>query len=85
VRPEISEFLYKGPGTSGETVKGITVFGLAAGVELDRYPSSIPTWRRWRDLWSSHSEICSEFTIPQTIGPSAILYGSLYGESREKK
>ncbi len=82
VRPEISHFLYEGPGPSGRTVKGITVYGLSEQVEFDWYPRPVPAWRKWRDLWGAGSETCSEFTIAQTIGPSAMLYGSLYAMER---
>ncbi|MFO8008616.1 MAG: glycoside hydrolase family 9 protein [Candidatus Brocadiia bacterium] len=82
VRPEISRFLYEGPGASGRTVEGITVYGLSEQVEFDWYPRPVPAWRKWRDLWGAGSETCSEFTIAQTIGPSAMLYGSLYAMGR---
>lgn len=82
VRPEISGFLYEGPGYSGRTVEGITVYGLAGDVAHNWHPAELPKWRKWRDLWSSGAEISSEFTIPQTIGPSAMLYGTLYAFNR---
>jgi endoglucanase len=78
LRPEISWFLYDGRGLDARTVEGITVYGLSEQIAFDWYPSDLPAWRKWRDLWGAGSETCSEFTIPQTIGPAAMLYGSLY-------
>jgi hypothetical protein len=76
LHPEIAAFLYTEPGRTGDTVPGITVYGLASD-ELKWYPA-IPSWRRFRDLGNGHAEICSEFTITETIGPSAMLYSILY-------
>lgn len=74
--PEISEFLYTQPHRTGNTVKGITVYGLTSD-EPPWYPS-IPAWRRWRDLGNGGAEVSSEFTITETIGASAMLYSVLY-------
>ncbi|MFO8008158.1 MAG: glycoside hydrolase family 9 protein [Candidatus Brocadiia bacterium] len=60
-------------------VKGLTVYGLAAKFGDRGYPSPLPAWRRWPDLWGAGAMISSEFTIHQTIGPSAMLYASLLG------
>ena len=76
LHPQISEFLYTGPGKTGTTVRGITVYGLT-GDEPKWYPS-IPPWRRWRDMGNGGAEISSEFTITETIGASAMLYSFLY-------
>jgi len=35
-------------------------------------------WRSWCDVWNNLAEICSEFTVPQTCGPAAMLYATLY-------
>lgn len=74
--PEISEFLYTHPHRTGNTVKGMTVYGLTSD-EPQWYPS-IPPWRRWRDLGNGGAEVSSEFTITETIGASAMLYSVLY-------
>ena len=74
-QPQISSFLYTGPNKTGRTVKGISVFGLSSR-ELAWYPADIPPWRRYRDLGGG-AEVCSEFTITQTIGKAAMLYSVL--------
>jgi len=76
-QPQISQFLYTGPNKTGETIKGSSVYGLATREPKSWYPRPIPEWRRFRDLGSG-AEICSEFTINETTGPSAILYAILY-------
>ena len=77
IHPQISAFLYTGPGKTGATVKGITIYGLASN-ELKWHPAQIPAWRRWRDLGNGGAEVSSEFTITETIGYSAMLYSILY-------
>ena len=37
-----------------------------------------PLWRSWRDVWDHSAEVYSEFTVPQTCGPAAMLYAALY-------
>ena len=74
--PEISEFLYTRSHRTGNTVKDITIYGLTSD-EPQWYPS-IPSWRRWRDIGNGGAEISSEFTITETIGPSAMLYSFPY-------
>jgi endoglucanase len=76
LHPQISAFLYTGPGKTGTTVKGITVYGLGGG-QPSWYPE-FPVWRCWRDLGNGGAEISSEFTITETIGASAMLYAMLY-------
>jgi endoglucanase len=86
-RPEISGCLYRGGSIGPDhnqpqmaeagTIKGITTYGIGHGLWW-WYTAKVPLWRRYRDLWGSNSECCSEFTIHQTIGPSAMLYESLY-------
>ena len=34
-------------------------------------------------MWANFAEIYSEFTVHQTMGPAAFLYGSLYGLERK--
>jgi hypothetical protein len=82
-RPEISWFLYEEhqPDLGGRTVKGIGIYGI--GPPLKSYPGRWPLWRSWRDVWGNFAEIYSEFTVPQTIGPSAMLYSTFY--ALEKK
>jgi hypothetical protein len=91
-RPEISGCLYRG-GTIGhghnqpqmaeaETIKGITTYGIGHGLWW-WYTAEVPLWRRYRDLWGSHAECCSEFTVHQTLGPSAMLYQTLYAEETD--
>lgn len=75
--PQISAFLYTGPGKTGSTVPGITIYGLTSDAPK-WYPESIPSWRRWRDLGNGSAEVSSEFTITETIGFSAMLYQTLY-------
>lgn len=74
--PQISPLLYTGPNKTGLTVKGITVYGLA-DVKPAWYPQEVPAWRKWRDLGNGGAEVCSEFTITETIGASAMLYAML--------
>jgi endoglucanase len=83
-RPEISWFLYEEPDRdmSGNTVKGIAIYGIGPPLRLhtgERWP----LWRSWRDVWNRFAEIYSEFTVPQTCGPAAILYATLYGMEKE--
>ena len=94
-RPEISWFLYEEPerDMSGETVKGIAIYGI--GPPLRSYPAhpgdpakgiaktGWPLWRSWRDVWNNFAEIYSEFTVPQTCGPAAMLYATLYAMEKE--
>jgi hypothetical protein len=83
-RPEISWFLYEEPDRdmSGNTVEGIAIYGIGPPLRLhtgDRWP----LWRSWRDVWNRFAEIYSEFTVPQTCGPAAILCATLYGMEKE--
>lgn len=75
--PQISAYLYTGPNKTGQTVSGITVYGLADR-QPDWYPEETPAWRRWRDLGNGGAEISSEFTITETIGASSLLYSRLW-------
>ncbi len=75
--PQIAAYLYTGPGKTGDTVRGITIYGLADRA-LSWYPASIPPWRRWRDIGNGGAEISSEFTITETIGASSMLYSTLH-------
>lgn len=81
--PQISEYLYTGPNKTGKTVKGISIYGLAKLDNLNWYPKNPPAWRRWRDIGNGSAEICSEFTITETIGSAAILYGTLWALEKE--
>ncbi len=79
IQPQINEVLYTEPKKSGQTVKGITIYGLG-GKPAD-FPADVPLYRCWRDIGAS-AEINSEFTITETIGASAILYAALYAEEQ---
>ncbi len=83
-RPEISWFLYEQPerDMSGRTVKGIAIYGIGPPLRLhtgERWP----LWRSWRDVWDRFAEIYSEFTVPQTCGPAAMLYATQYGLEKQ--
>lgn len=76
-RPEISWFLYEGQAEmTGRTVKGLTMYTLGPPLKF-WYPPH-PAWRSHRDVWGNGAEIWSEFTIPQTIGPTAMMFEMLY-------
>jgi len=75
-RPEIAWYLYEDPDLSGPTVKGLTMYTLGPPIK-SWYPIT-PPWRSHRDLWGNGAEIWSEFTVHQTIGPTAMLFESLY-------
>lgn len=81
-RPEISWFLYEGTAEmTGRTVKGLTMYTLGPPLKF-WYPPH-PAWRSHRDVWGNGAEIWSEFTIPQTIGPTAMMFQALHAaESR---
>ncbi|MDP6115699.1 MAG: hypothetical protein QGG53_27880, partial [Planctomycetota bacterium] len=81
-QPQISPFLYSRPNFTGETVKGMSVYGLSQ-YDVNWYPRATPRWRRYRDM-SGGAEASSEFTVPQTVGPSAFLYMMLYALSEQK-
>ena len=81
VQPEINESLYTQPRRTGDTVAGITVYGLANG-QPPGYPASVPLYRHWRDIGQS-AEVSSEFTITETIGNSAMLYAALFAEDQK--
>ncbi len=95
-RPEISMFLYLDKDDAeiyGDTIRGITIYGFgppvksypgaggdgekAAGYE----PKGWPLWRSWRDVWADHAEIYSEFTISQTVGPSAFAAAMIFSDA----
>ena len=78
IQPTINPSLYREPRKTGATVKGITIYGLAQG-SPPGFPATVPAYRCWRDLGTG-AEACSEFTITETIGPSAMLYATLYAE-----
>lgn len=87
--PQINASLYTGPGKTGQTVPGITVYGLACGKPEPQplancYPKLIPPWRCWRDIGGGGAEICSEFTITETIGNTAALYAFFYARAGAK-
>lgn len=75
--PQIAAYLYTGPGKTGQTVRGITIYGLADRA-LPWYPDDVPPWRRWRDIGNGGAEVSSEFTITETIGASSMLYSTLH-------
>ncbi len=83
-QPQISAFLYEKPGKIGETVEGITIYGISSKDPANWYPVERPVLRRWRDLGNGGAEVSSEFTITETIGFSAMLYAALYAEEQEK-
>lgn len=89
VQPQLNPLLYSGPGKTGKTVAGITVYGLAGKQENGLvhnpkwYPSQIPPGRHYIDIGSG-SESSSEFTITETIGASAMLYAFLYALETSK-
>lgn len=75
-QPQISPFLYTHPNKTGKTVAGIAIYGISArGVAW--YPSAVPVWRRYRDLGNGGAEVCSEFTVTETLGAAAMLYAVL--------
>lgn len=76
VQSEVNEALYTQPHRRGDAVRGITVYGLANG-QPPGYPAAVPLLRRWRDVGTG-AEVCSEFTITETFGATAMLYTSLY-------
>jgi endoglucanase len=83
VHPEINPLLYKGPNRTGATVPGITIYGIGCGKlgwneTKSSYPTESPSYWCWRDLGNGGAEVSSEFTITETIGNSAMLYGFLY-------
>ncbi len=89
IQPQLNPLLYSGPEKTGKTAPGITVYGLAGqpkegGVNNSNwYPSTkIPPGRHYVDQGSG-SESSSEFTITETIGSSAMLYGFLYALEEE--
>lgn len=81
--PQISTYLYTGPNKTGKTVKGISIYGLAKLDNLAWFPKNPPPWRRWRDIGNGSAEVCSEFTITETIGSAAILYGTLWALEKQ--
>ncbi|MCU0873510.1 MAG: glycoside hydrolase family 9 protein [Pirellulaceae bacterium] len=84
-RPEISWFLYEEPerDMSGRTVAGIAIYGIGPPLGLHT-GEKWPLWRSWRDVWDRFAEIYSEFTVPQTCGPAAMLYATLYGMEKQQ-
>jgi len=89
IQPQLNPLLYSGPEKTGRTAPGITVYGLAGqpkegAIANPRwYPSAgIPPGRHYVDQGSG-SESSSEFTITETIGSSAMLYGFLYALEKE--
>lgn len=89
IQPQLNPLLYSGPEKTGKTAPGITVYGLAGQPKDDGinnpkwYPASkIPPGRHYVDQGSG-SESSSEFTITETIGSSAMLYGFLYALEKE--
>jgi len=77
-RPEISHFLYEKPAEElgGKTVRGISLYGL--GPALPDWFGPWPMHRSRRDVWADGAEVYSEFTVPQTLSPAALAYGTLY-------
>lgn len=67
---------------SGKTVKGIAIYGIGPPLRLHT-GEHWPLWRSWRDVWDRFVEIYSEFTVPQTCGPAALLYATRYGMEKE--
>lgn len=89
IQPQLNPLLYSGPEKTGKTAPGITVYGLAGqpkdgGIKNPKwYPSTnIPPGRHFVDQGSG-SESSSEFTITETIGSSAMLYGFLYALEKQ--
>jgi hypothetical protein len=85
-RPEISWFLYRDRSDVelfGDTLMGLPIYGI--GPPLRNYPGREddkttwwPLWRSWNDIWGDRSEIYSEFTIHQTVGPNVMTRAYLY-------
>lgn len=82
MQPQINRSLYKEPQKTGDTVKGITAYGLG-GATPPGFPARVPIYRGWRDIGES-AENSSEFTITETVGCSAMLYAALYAEESVK-
>ncbi len=89
LQPQLNPLLYSGPQKTGRTAPGITIYGLSGQVKdgvvnnPNWYPSAgIPPGRHYVDQGSA-SESSSEFTITETIGASAMLYGFLYALEKE--
>ncbi|NRA39102.1 MAG: glycoside hydrolase family 9 protein, partial [Planctomycetes bacterium] len=84
INPQLNPLLYTGPKKTGTTVKGISIYGLAGKAPIGEiktwYPSKLPVLRCYRDLGGG-SEVSSEFTVTETIGLAAALYGYLYAQS----
>lgn len=85
-RPEISYYLYTrmvDGDLQGDQVKGIGIYGIGPPLKFED-GTRWPLWRSWRDVWGRYAEIYSEFTVHQTIGPSATLYSALYALERQR-
>lgn len=61
----------------------IAIYGIGPPLAL-RTGEKWPLGRSWRDVWDHFAETYSEFTVPQTCGPAAMLYATLYGLEHEK-
>jgi len=83
LRPTISLYQYEQPeqDLGGKTVRGLSIYGIGGGWQDVDGPW--PGLRAWRDVWGDMAFICSEFTINQTLVPSAATYATLY--ALEKK
>lgn len=82
-RPEISPFLYEQPleDLGGKTVRGISLYGV--GPQLTDWWGAWPKHRCWRDVFGDGAEVYSEFTVPQTLAPAAMTYGTLYALEKQ--
>jgi endoglucanase len=76
-QPQLHEALYTKSEKRGETVRGITNYGLSEG-GVPGWPVEIPKWRRVRDIGGG-AEASSEFTVTETLGGSGMLFEFLWG------
>ena len=85
LHPQISPSLYSAPDLCGDPTPGFVVFGLSTARgrgSANGYPrgDDIPMQRRYRDIGGGTAECNSEFTINETIGVNAMLYGFLWAQ-----
>lgn len=80
LNPQLNPLLYTRPKKLGATVPGISIYGLSGKNPETTitawHPQTVPILRAYRDLGGG-VESSSEFTITETIGVAAALYGYL--------
>jgi endoglucanase len=88
LNPQLNPLLYSRPKKTGTTVPGIAIYGLSGRSPETAistwHPQNVPILRAYRDM-SGGVEACSEFTITETIGVAAALYGYLDAVGRGAK